>query len=89
MVFSFAVAILVAARSISKKLAFQIFVGTTSLPHHLLAPFNSGLHAAFYSCMGFMVLAAVLSATRIFGRKRITAMAEVEAVEEQVPVRAS
>ena len=89
MVFSFAVAILVAARSISKKLAFQIFVGTTSLPHRLLAPFNSGLHAAFYSCMGFMVLAAVLSATRIFGRRRITAMAEAGAVAEEVPARAS
>ena len=89
MVFSFAVAILVAARSISKRLAFQIFVGTTSLPHRLLAPFNSGLHAAFYSCMGFMVVAAVLSATRIFGRRRITAMAEAEAVAEEVPARAS
>ena len=55
MVFSFAVAILVAARSISKRTAFQIFVGTTSLPHHLRTTFNSGLHSAFYSCMAFLV----------------------------------
>jgi MFS family permease len=88
MVFSFAVAILVAARSISKKLAFQIFVGTTSLPHRLLAPFNSGLHAAFYSCMGFMVVAALLSATRITSRRRISAEATVEAVGEEVRARA-
>ena len=70
MVFSFAVAILVAARSISKRMAFQIFVGTTSLPHHLTAPFNSGLHSAFYSSMTFMFVAALLSATRLLRRRR-------------------
>ena len=70
MVFSFAVAILVAARSISKKMAFQIFVGTTSLPHHLVAAFNSGLHSAFYSSMAFMFVAALLSATRLLRRRR-------------------
>ena len=64
MVFSFSVAILVASRSISKHLAFAIFVGTTSIHGHLAAAFTTGLHAAFYASMGFMVLAAVLSATR-------------------------
>ena len=65
MVFSFSVAILVASRSISKHLAFAIFVGTTSLHGHLAAAFTTGLHAAFYASMGFMALAAVLSATRV------------------------
>jgi EmrB/QacA subfamily drug resistance transporter len=69
MVFSFAVAILVAARSISKQTAFQIFVGTTSLPHHLRSTFDTGLHSAFYSCIAFLVLAAVLSATRFLRRR--------------------
>ena len=64
MVFSFSVAILVASRSISKHLAFAIFVGTTSIHGHLAAAFTTGLHAAFYASMGFMALAAVLSATR-------------------------
>ena len=68
MVFSFAVAILVAARSIPKSLAFAIFVGTTRLSHHLAGVFTSGVHAAFYSSMAFMALAAVLSATRVMGR---------------------
>ena len=68
MVFSFAVAILVAARSIPKSLAFAIFVGTTRLSHHLATVFTSGVHAAFYSSMAFMALAAVLSATRVMGR---------------------
>ncbi len=69
MVFSFAVAVLVAARSISKRTAFQIFVGTTSLPHRLTVTFGNGLHAAFYSSMSFLVIAAVLSATRFLRRR--------------------
>lgn len=64
MVFSFSVAILVSSRSISKHLAFAIFVGTTSLHGHLAEAFTTGLHAAFYASMVFMALAALLSATR-------------------------
>jgi EmrB/QacA subfamily drug resistance transporter len=64
MVFSFAVAIVVASRSISKHLAFAIFVGTTNLHGRLAVAFTSGLHAAFYASMSFMALAALLSASR-------------------------
>jgi EmrB/QacA subfamily drug resistance transporter len=64
MVFSFAVAILIASRSISRGLAFAIFVGNTSLHGAVAAAFTQGLHAAFYAMMGFMVLAAALSALR-------------------------
>jgi EmrB/QacA subfamily drug resistance transporter len=64
MVFSFAVAILIASRSISRGLAFAIFVGSTSLHGALAAAFTAGLHSAFYAMMGFMVLAAALSALR-------------------------
>ena len=64
MVFSFAVAILTASHSISRSLAFAIFVGTTSLHGHLALAFTTGLHAAFYTLTAFMVLAAVLSAVR-------------------------
>ncbi|MGC9220759.1 MAG: MFS transporter [Solirubrobacteraceae bacterium] len=70
MVFSFAVAILVAARSIPRSLAFAIFVGSTHLTTHLAAAFATGLHAAFYSSVAFMVLAALLSATRVLSRHR-------------------
>ncbi len=66
MVFSFAVAILVAARSIPRNLAFAIFVGTTRLTSHLASVFTSGLHSAFYASTIFMALAALLSATRVF-----------------------
>ena len=72
MVFSFAVAILVASRSISRQLAFAIFVGTTSLHGQVAAAFTTGLHAAFYVSVAFMVIAAILSALR--GRPgRVTA----------------
>jgi EmrB/QacA subfamily drug resistance transporter len=72
MVFSFAVAILVASRSISRQLAFAIFVGTTSLHGQVAAAFTTGLHAAFYESVAFMAIAAILSALR--GRpERVTA----------------
>lgn len=64
MVFSFSVAILVASRSISKKLAFAIFVGVSNLHGHIMASFTNGLHTAFYVLMGFMVIAALLSLSR-------------------------
>ena len=64
MVFSFSMAILVAARSIPRGLAFAIFVGTTKLHGRLATAFTTGLHAAFYASMGFLVLAALLSALR-------------------------
>ncbi|TAN23620.1 MAG: MFS transporter [Actinomycetota bacterium] len=68
MVFSFAVAILVAARSIPRNLAFAIFVGTTQLTSKLAAVFTSGLHSAFYASVIIMAFAALLSATRVLRR---------------------
>ena len=70
MVFSFSVAILVASRSISRQLAFAIFVGTTSLHGSLASAFTTGLHAAFYESVSFMVIAAILSAIRGSGRRK-------------------
>lgn len=64
MVFSFSMAILIASRSIPRRVAFAIFVGTAKLHGHTAAVFTSGLHAAFYASMSFLVLAAVLSAAR-------------------------
>jgi EmrB/QacA subfamily drug resistance transporter len=72
MVFSFSMAILIASRSISKGLAFAIFVGTTTLHGSLATAFTTGLHSAFYASMIVMVIAALLSASRsrVFGRGR-------------------
>jgi len=70
MVFSFSVAILVASRSISRQLAFAIFVGTSTLHGSLASAFTTGLHAAFYESVSFMVIAAILSAIRGSGKRK-------------------
>jgi EmrB/QacA subfamily drug resistance transporter len=64
MVFSFTVAIVVAAHAIPRGVAFAIFVGTTSLHGRLAAQFIGGIHAAFYSATVLVAIAAVLSALR-------------------------
>ncbi len=64
MVFSFAVAVLVAARSISRRLPFAIFLGTATRSHRVGVAFTAGLHAAFLASICFMTPAALLSATR-------------------------
>jgi hypothetical protein len=64
MVFSFSMAILIASRSIPRQVAFAIFVGTAKLHGHVAAVFTGGLHAAFYASMSFLLLAALLSASR-------------------------
>jgi MFS family permease len=64
MVLSFASAMLVAALQIPRRLAFAIFVGTTSLNGPLMAAFNRGMHTAFYLAIGLIVLAAIFSASR-------------------------
>src|SRR5262249_7641421 len=69
MVFSFAIAILIASRSITKRRALAILVGTTGLHGALAAAFTTGLHSAFYASTVFMVIAAALSATRARSRQ--------------------
>jgi multidrug transporter EmrE-like cation transporter len=77
MVFSFTVAILVAAHSIPRGVAFAIFVGTTSLHGTLAAQFIGGIHAAFYSATALVAIAAVLSALR--GRHALAGTTAAEA----------
>jgi EmrB/QacA subfamily drug resistance transporter len=64
MVFSFALAIVVSAQTITKHEAFAIFVGTDTLTRSTAAAFSHGIHAAFYASMSLMVVAAILSAMR-------------------------
>jgi EmrB/QacA subfamily drug resistance transporter len=78
MVFSFAVAILIASASISRHVAFAMFVGSTSISPQLSGPFITGLHATFYASTSLMLVAAVLSATR----KRTPRVALVPGLED-------
>ncbi|MHB2022678.1 MAG: MFS transporter [Mycobacteriales bacterium] len=64
MIFSFALAILIASHSISRRLAFEIFVGTSKLSPELATAFAHGLHNALYASMGLLAIAAALSALR-------------------------
>lgn len=72
MVFSFALAIVVASQSISRHEAFAIFVGTTTLSRRTALSFTNGLHAAFYASTLLMAIAALLSASR--GRRSQNAL---------------
>lgn len=64
MVFSFALAIVVAAQTITKHEAFAIFVGTDTLTRSTAVAFTHGVHSAFYASMSLMMVAAILSAMR-------------------------
>ncbi len=65
MVFSFAAAIVAAANSIPRQIAFAIFVGRGSLSGSDGAAFVSGIHTALYLAIGLNVVAALLSASRL------------------------
>jgi len=64
MIFSFSLALLVAAHSLSRSLAFAIFVGTASLSRAAGSAFLGGIHQAFLASVGALIVAGVLSALR-------------------------
>jgi len=70
MIFSFSVALLVAARSMPQELAFAIFVGGARLTNVQSTAFLGGIHAALYASIAALVIAAILSASRGAGKAR-------------------
>lgn len=78
MVFSFAVAFLIASASISRHVAFKIFVGSSSISPHVIGAFVTGLHSTFYASTSLMVVAAILSGSR----KRAVRVSAVPALDE-------
>ncbi len=64
MIFSFAVALLVAASALSRQLAFAIYAGDAALTAAGGRAFLHGIHMAFYASVAFLVVAGVLSAAR-------------------------
>ena len=69
MVFSFAAALVAAAHSIPRALAFAIFVGGANLSGARGMAFVGGIHTALYLAVALMLVAAVLSGTRLFSRR--------------------
>lgn len=61
---SYVVSISVAAASIPRQLAFEVFVGTKSLSGGVSNAFISGIDHAFYASIAILVLAGVLSFIR-------------------------
>jgi EmrB/QacA subfamily drug resistance transporter len=64
MIFSFSLALVVAAHAISRRLAFLVFVGTAVLSGPRGAAFLAGIHAALWASVAGFVVAGVLSALR-------------------------
>jgi len=67
MVCSFAAALLVASLSMTRQLAFQIFLGTgfqSPLPPQLSSAFMNGMHAALAGSISVIIVALVLSILR-------------------------
>jgi hypothetical protein len=61
---SFVVAISVAAASIPRDLAFQIFIGTSMLSGNVSQAFIGGIDNAFYVSIVILFIAAILSLVR-------------------------
>jgi EmrB/QacA subfamily drug resistance transporter len=72
MVFSFAAAIVAAAHSIPRGVAFAIFVGSANLSGARGAAFVTGIHTALYLAIALMLVAALLSGTRLLSKTSTT-----------------
>ncbi len=62
--FSFVLVISIAAYSIPKNDAFQIFIGTSKLIGNVSSAFMSGVHAALYLALLILIIAGILSFAR-------------------------
>jgi hypothetical protein len=58
---SYVLAISVAAASVPRQVAFEVFIGTSSLSGGISTSFLGGIHNAFYASIVILVIAAVLS----------------------------
>jgi EmrB/QacA subfamily drug resistance transporter len=61
---SFVLSLTIAAASIPRALAYEVFLGTTNLVGGIGASFLTGIHAALYGSVAILLLAAALSWSR-------------------------
>jgi MFS family permease len=61
---SYVLAISVAAASIPRQVAFEVFIGTTSLSGGISQAFIAGIDHAFYASMAILIVAGILSYIR-------------------------
>ena len=77
---SYVLAISVAAASIPRQLAFQVFIGTNTLSGGLSQAFISGIDNAFYASIATLIIAGILSFIR---GKDVRKQADTKPVEIQ------
>lgn len=77
MMLSFIIAIVVSSMAIPRSVAFQIFVGTSTLTQSLMATFINSLHLAFKSSLALIAVAIATSWSRtrvpMAQRRKVTA----------------
>jgi len=77
MILSFIIAIVVSSMAIPRSVAFQIFVGTSTLTQSLMATFINSLHLAFKSSLALIAVAIATSWSRtrvpMAQRRKVTA----------------
>jgi EmrB/QacA subfamily drug resistance transporter len=61
---SFVLAISVAAASIPRQVAFEVFIGTSNLAGGVSEAFLLGIHNAFYASIAILIVAGILSFSR-------------------------
>lgn len=61
---SYVISITVASLSVSRETAYEVFLGTTNLQGGVSVSFVHGIHEAFLTSIGILVLALVISALR-------------------------
>ena len=82
---SYVLAISVAAASIPRQLAFQVFIGTNTLSGGLSQAFISGIDNAFYASIATLIIAGILSYIR---GKDVRKQTETRPFEMQPPEKA-
>ena len=61
---SFVMATSVAAASIPRQVAFEVFIGTSNLTGGVSGAFLFGIHNAFFASIAILVVAGILSLSR-------------------------
>lgn len=67
---SYVISISVASLSVPRYVAFEVFLGTSSLTGNVSAQFLGGIHTALWICLVFLILAGAFSFFRSAGNKK-------------------
>jgi MFS family permease len=86
---SYTLVITVASLAVSRPVAFRVFVGGGGVIGSVSTAFLSAIHAAFYVMAGVLVVAAILSASRLGVRESSPADRPREAFESRASIESA